>query len=376
MKKLLLIGAGHAHLHVLAALASEQIPDVQPTLVSSHPTQVYSGMLPGWMAGHYRLDSFAVPLAPLAAAAKTIFVPDTVERIDLVGRTAHTAGGETIPFDIASIDTGPTSDRDALPGLREHAISMRPLQGFIEAWQALPDRLAETARARGGDATLAVLGGGAGGVEIAFAAAFRARALKLPLKVTLVTGRDGLLPTFDESARERVARRLRADAIDIVATDAVAVRPDAVELSGGTVLPSDAVIAALGASAAKWPRESGLAVDPDGYITVDDMLRSTSHPYVFAAGDCASIVSHPRPKSGVYAVRAGPPLAANLKRVLCGEPLRPWRPQRRALYLISAGPNYAIGAYGGVSFEGEAIWRWKDRIDRRFVERYLTRYQR
>lgn len=387
MKRLLLIGAGHAHLHVLRALAARPPAEtaVHVTLVSPWPTQVYSGMLPGWVAGHYALEQFAIPVAPLAAAATVVFVTASVTGLDLDARLATTSEHESIGFDLVSIDIGPVLDSGAIAGLRDHALAIRPLNTFVDAWPVLWQRLATcrqqppASRPSAADAgqqppALAVVGGGAGGVELALSIAWRARALGVPLQSMLVTGRDGLLPALAASARERVARHLRSAGIALFGTDAVAFEPDCVRLAGGTRLATDGAIAATGAAAAAWPRASGLAVDPAGFIAVDPTLRSISHPFVFAAGDCASMVAHPRAKSGVYAVRAGPPLAANLARALAGTEPHAWRPQKCALYLLSSGPKRAIGSYGALSFEGDAVWRWKDSIDRRFVAQYLTRY--
>lgn len=376
MKRLLLVGAGHAHLHVLRALAVQPLPDTLVTLVSPWPAQIYSGMLPGWIAGHYELEQFAIPVAPLAAAADAVFVPSRVESIDLNARTSITADGESIPFDVVSLDIGPVLNEDAIPGLREYSYGIRPINAFVDRWPALWQRLVEIANAQHRTPAVAVIGGGAGGTELALSIAWRGRSQGRSLQTMLVTGRDGLMPSFGAGMRRRVAERLRAAGIATFATDAVAIEPDGVRLAGGTHLATDATVAATGAAAADWPGASGLAVDAGGFVTVDPTLRSTSHPFVFAAGDCATMVAYPRAKSGVYAVRAGPPLAANLARALDGGEPRPWRPQKVALYLLSAGPKRAIGSYGSLSFEGDAVWRWKDRIDRGFIAKYVTRYDR
>jgi selenide,water dikinase len=135
-------------------------------------------------------------------------------------------------------------------------------------------------------------------------------------------------------------------------------------------LPVDAALWATGAAPAAFLRETGLALDAGGFVEIDATLRSTSHPEVFAAGDVASMRGTPRPKSGVYAVRQGPPLARNLAAALAGGALAAYRPQREALALITTGERYAVATRGGLTLQGAWVWRWKDWIDRRFMARY------
>jgi selenide,water dikinase len=139
--------------------------------------------------------------------------------------------------------------------------------------------------------------------------------------------------------------------------------------SGGTI-PYDALIWVTQGAPQPWVLESGLATDDRGFIEVDETLRSTSHPFVFAAGDIAFMRHAPRPKSGVFAVRQGPYLSSNIRRTLRGEPLEKYTPQKQFLSLISTGDPNAIASRGRFAFEGAWVWKWKDRIDRAFMEKY------
>jgi pyridine nucleotide-disulfide oxidoreductase family protein len=367
--RLLLVGAGHAHLSVLRAFGRTPPPDAQILLVTPYPRQVYSGMLPGWIAGHYTLEQCVIPLAPLLRGTPINVVAAHVVQVDLATRTAFTDRGHRIEFDVASFDTGPTTDPEALRGLREHGMSVRPIEQFIARWQQLMAVFAASAQSHehGGEPpTVTVVGGGAGGLEIALAAAWRARSGPA-MRVQLVSGKPGVLPGFSARVREMAQARMRALDVRLIEDDAVELGPDTVLLADGGELQSNATVAATGTAAAAWPAQAGLAVDARGFIAVDETLRSTSHPFVFAAGDCASVVGHPRPKSGVYAVRAGPQLADNLRRLLGGQPLRRYVPQPRALYLLSGGSRHAIATWGPLSAQGGWAWRWKDHIDRRFM---------
>jgi selenide,water dikinase len=336
------------------------------TLVSPYERQVYSGMLPGWIAGHYRLEQCVIPLRPLALRAAVGYVQASVTGLDLAARTAQTDAGAALPFDLVSIDIGPAFDAATLPGATEQAVPLRPIEPFIVAWQRLHARLA----AAGGEVAAAVVGGGAGGVEIALAWAYRARREGLPLRLHLVCGRVGAVPTLPPAAAARLRAWLARSGVQVIEDDAAAVETGALRLGSGATVPTQGTLVATGAAAVAWPAAAGLAVDERGFIAVDRHLRSTSHPFVFAAGDCATMVGHPRPKSGVYAVRAGPPLAANLRRAAAAQRLRPYLPQQRALYLLATGPRHAIGVWGGLVFEGGWVWRCKDHIDRRFMAMY------
>ena len=377
MKRLLLVGAGHAHTGVLADLARAPLAGIEVTLVTPYPRQIYSGMLPGWIAGHYTLDQCAIPVAPLVARAGARAVIDRVTRLDLAVRRATTGGGSVLGFDWISIDSGAQPDLVPIAGADEHGIALRPIEQFIVAWQRLHVQFAVD-RIGAGPATmsrrpavLTVVGGGAAGAEVALAIAWRLATARVPMQLQLVAGRDGLLPLLPQRFRARVQRQLRRHGVHVIDADAIAIERDAIRLADGGALESSLTVVATGTAAADWPRAAGLAVDSRGFIGVRPTLQSLSHPFVFAAGDCASMIDFPRARSGVYAVRAAAPLAANLRRAIAGEPVRSYVPQTHALYLLSSGGKHAIGSWNGISVEGDWVWRWKDWIDRRFVARYV-----
>lgn len=368
MKRLVLLGGGHAHVHVLKSLHDAPIPDVAVTLVTPVARQVYSGMLPGWVAGHYGIDQCVIPLPPLCARAGVEFRQTAGQHIDLAKKLVRCADASEVAFDILSIDTGPVADLSMIPGAQQHGISVRPIEQFINSCTAVLKDV--TARKAGGrDAHLAFVGAGAAGVELALA--MQQAITRMPgkgrVQLTLVSAAN----TLPGSVGPRLARIMRARGLRVLPGQA-AKRIDAgrIELQSGEAITADHIIVSTGASAAPWLRESGLACDERGFLTLNPHLQSTSHPCVFAAGDCAGIAEHPRPKSGVYAVRAGPPLAENLRRALRGEALLPYVPQEKSLYLISTGDKYAIGSWGDWAWEGRWVWWWKDRIDRAFMRKY------
>ncbi len=366
-QRLLLLGGGHAHVHVLQALARAQLGEVETTLVTPYPRQIYSGMVPGWVAGHYAIEECAIALQPLAAAARVRFVDGAAVALDAASRSVRLADGSSMPYDLLSIDTGAVMARDRLPGARDHGVFVRPIEDFALRLESLTSAVAQ------GAAELVVIGGGAGGVELALALQHRfsmRRAALAPVRVTLVTGGSEPLAGYPSSVRRRIHRVLAGHGVVVVRTSCTALEAGAVVLGNGLRLPSDAVVIATGAEAPAWLVGSGLALDEHGFVLTGATLQSRSHADVFAVGDVATRADHPHPKSGVHAVRAGPPLAANLRRWLQGAELRSHVPQRRTLALISCGERSAIASWGGWSAEGRWVWRWKDRIDRAFVARF------
>ena len=368
LRQLVLLGGGHAHLGVLAELAQRPLPGWQVTLVTPFRRQIYSGMLPGWVAGHYRLGECAVALDALAGRAGALLHTSASTALDLQRNVLHCADGMQLPFDRISIDTGPVAALGDLPGAAEHALPVRPIEGFVAAWPGVVQHIA-SARQR---FALVVLGAGAAGVELALAIHHRAMVQGWShLHLTLVGGSAEPLDGVAPGAGRRVAKLLAQRGIQWVGNRRAA-RVDAGQLvfaDGGAPLLFDACLAVTGAAAPAWPAASGLDTDARGFIRVKRTLQSTSHPQVTAAGDIAAYADA-RPKSGVFAVRAGPVLAQNLRALCTGQPPADWTPQQRALYLVSTGNHRAIAAWGRWSWSGAWVWRWKERIDRGFVAKF------
>jgi len=372
-KDLVLIGGGHAHVAVLKRFGMEPVPGLRLTLITRDIDTPYSGMLPGLVAGHYGFDETHIDLGPLARFAGARLYHAKVEGLDLDRQLIHAPGRPPIAYDLLSINTGSTPNRVNIPGVDEFALAAKPIDIFLQRWQQLVARVL----AHDGDFNIVVVGGGAGGVELALSTQWRLQAElrtvgKDPsrLHYQLLTRGAGIMPTHSAGVRRRFERICRERGISVRTDSPVsAVAHDRVETADGRTLPADAVIWVTTASAPAWMRESGLAVDEDGFIQVNEHLRSVSHQQVFAAGDIASLPD-PRPKSGVFAVRQGKVLGRNLRAAATGRGLRPYRAQKRFLGLISTGDPYAVASYGNLSFESAWLWRVKDWIDRRFMTKF------
>jgi pyridine nucleotide-disulfide oxidoreductase family protein len=363
-RRLLLLGGGHAHVHVLDALARAPVAGLQATLVTPYARQMYSGMVPGLLAGHYTAADCAIPLQPLAAAAGVRWCEGRVVALDADAGRATLADGQVLQAELVSIDTGPEMPRDAIPGAAEHGLFVRPIEVFVQQIDAVFARAATRA------VRVAVIGGGAAGFELALALAHRLRSLGSGAgSVALISGG---MPLAGSPARVvRLARQaLAAQGVGLHEAACQAIAADHLRLDDGQRLQCDVPLLAIGAAAPGWLAGSGLALDQRGFIATGATLQSVSHAGIFAAGDVASRSDAPHPKSGVYAVRAGPPLAANLRAACFGRPLASYLPQKRTLYLLSCGERRAIASWGGWSAQGRWVWRWKDRIDRAFVARY------
>ena len=346
------------------------MPGVRVKLISKDAATPYSGMLPGLIAGHYSFDDAHIEMGPLCEFAGAEFCQAAVTGLDLSNRRIRCDGGLEIGFDLLSINTGSTPGVRGVPGATEFALPVKPIDRFLQGWEQIANRI-QAAPNRAW--RIAIVGGGAGGVEVALAVQYRLMSSAGGSRVEfhLVTDAAVILPTHNERVREKFTRILRERGVQVHLNHRVIeVKPDGLVCSPGETIACDAALWVTTASAPPWIGESGLQTDADGFVALNDCLQSFSHPFVFAAGDVAAVVNHPRPKSGVFAVRQGPPLTNNLRRALHGEALLPFHPQTPFLSLISTGDRYAVASRGDWALEGKWVWRWKNWIDRRWIRRY------
>lgn len=348
--KVVIAGAGHAALVALNALA--RLPAAADvTLVSPGPVARYSGMVPGWIEGVYAAADFAVPLAPFARRVGISFIDGEATGAD--AGSLNLADGRRVPFDVLVLNTGADSAR---PGAlaSPHVVAAKPFGALVAD---LPARL-RSARA------FAVVGAGVAGIEVALA--LRARRPDAP--VALIERGAVLLPEMHSRFVSRVRRRLAGCGVHLLlGAEVIDVGVDHVSLAGGATIPSDLTLALAGVRPPSWLAATPFAKASDGFVAVDDRLRSLSHPNVLAVGDIATRPDDPRPKAGVFSVRSGKPLAQAIRALSAGETPDDVTLQRRWLVLLSVGDRRAIATRNGMVAEGGWVWRWKDSIDRQFV---------
>jgi len=369
---LVLVGGGHSHVQVLTSLATDPVAGLRPCLVSRDVMTPYSGMLPGYVAGHYSWRDIHIDLAPLAVAAGARLVIAQVESLDLGERRIEPVGRPSIRYDFLSINSGSAPSLAQIIDADRFGISVKPINQFVPRWQALLQRLR---RLDGEPFRLAIVGGGAGGVELALAIRYRLEVVEKidAVEILLISAAERLLVGHNQGVLERMRRLMSDRRLDVhLSARVVAAREGALETDVDGTIQVDEVLWVTQASPQSWPSAAGLATDESGFILVNEALQSVSHPEVFAAGDIATMESNPRPKAGVFAVRQGPVLAENLKRAALGESLKPYRPQTEYLSLISTGGRHALASRGDFAAQGWWVWRWKDWIDRRFMSRFVV----
>ena len=356
LRDIVLLGGGHANVQVLRAFAMRPEPGLRLTVVAREPHSPYSGMLPGLVAGSYRWQDIHIDVARLAAVAGARFIAAEATGLDLEAARVALRGRPPLRYDVLAINTGGVpADAPAA----KFVTAVKPIGRFLPIW----DRI----KADPNIGRLAIVGGGPGGVELALAIVKS----EPRLRCVLLEAGPAPLPGLPARARARLLAALRGRGVEVACNARVQAAADGeLAAADGRRWPADHVLWATGVGAPRWLAVAGLATDPAGFATVSRNLQSTSHPAVFAAGDMASVVGAQRPKSGVYAVRQGPVLAENLRRFALGQPLRRYRPQRRALAIVGLADGRAVAARGGWQLAGTAVWRWKRWLDARFMRRF------
>jgi NADH dehydrogenase FAD-containing subunit len=334
-------------------------------LVTPFQRPLYSAMVPGWVAGHHSAQQCTMPLLPLTQAARVPLLEASAVALDTNARTVQLSNGQQAEYDVLSIDTGSVTERDVIPGAREHGLFVRPLEHFVQLF----DRVVALAQERVLD--VVVVGSDAAALELAMALQYR---LGAQARVALVLGNGALLPGYPARVVERATAQLKRWRITLLPGRCEEISAGQLRLSSGARVACDVPVLAIDGQAPAWLQGSGLALDERGLVNTTETLQSSSHTHVFAVGDVASRVDVQHPRRAGCARGTGPTLALNLRALLAGQPLATHRSPSRSLSLLACGDKHAIASWGDWSAQGRWVGWWKDHIDRAFVDKYVRQY--
>jgi selenide,water dikinase len=369
--KIILIGGGHSHAIALKLWGKKPISGVQLTLISDTKKTPYSGMLPGHIAGFYTFKESHIDLVSLAKFAKVEFYLARVIGLNLGTNQVICADGTSLNFDILSIDIGSSPDPSQIKGANQYATPAKPVPKLLKTWNKI---LATAANYSQKQLNISIVGGGAGGVELALNMHSRLANI-FPNKnfnIHIFQRSQQLLPNHNHWVQRKIKEILKAKNIQVYLESNVSeILANQVICESSLKVASDYTFLVTQASAPEWIKNSGLSTDKRGFVLTENTLQSVSHPHIFATGDIATIKNYPRPKAGVFAVRQGKPLWRNLQRMLRDKPLQPYIPQKKYLSLIGTGDKKAIASWSNFGCQSSLLWLWKDYIDRQFIS-YLT----
>ncbi len=364
MAHILLLGAGHVHLHVIRSCAQLRATGHTVTVIAPEVFW-YSGLASGVVAGDYPPELDRIDVETFGKRAGVTYLRTTATAIDAEAKTVTTADGQTVSYDVCSLNVGSTSDPSRLRGQHPHLYRVKPVRLLFDLCSRLEERIAG-----GGKANLVVIGAGVTGTELACCFHHRMTRGGGRGDVTLI-GRSGVTPELPPRARKALRRHLDRQGIALHESGVDRLDTDSVHLVDGTHLPADAVVLATGPRAPAFLAASGLECnDADGAVVVDHNLQVANAPGVFAAGDCLHFAPRPLAKIGVFAVREAPILIHNLLAFLAGDPLQIFTPQDVFLSILNLGNRHALAYRGNLAWSGRSAWWLKDRIDRRWLELY------
>ena len=361
-KDLVLVGGGHSHVIVIRNFGMHPSNDHQVTLISAGADSTYSGMLPGLIAGHYDYGEAHIDLTRLCQWAGVRFIKAEVIGLDSERKQLRLAGRAKVSYDIVSFDVGAEPDLISVDGASDFAIPVKPITKIWQRWTELQEMSLNLER-------IAVVGGGAGSVEIILAMVESLSAEDI--RFDLYCGSSRLLPEYSRPLGASMLKTLRCKGVTVHLDAWVdRVREGSLVLKSGERHNFDEVFWCTAAAPTPWLANSGLSLDSHGFLATKDTLQSLNDEHVFAVGDCASQIYQPRPKAGIFAVRQGPVLARNLRAKLAGKSLHSYKPQKRFLSILSLGSQTAVAYWGRLFLSAKWVWSWKNLIDKRFMRSF------
>ncbi len=369
-QRLVLIGGGHSQAIALKQWGLNPLSGVDLTLVSDVEQTPYSGMLPGHVAGFYSYEETHIDLRSLAQYAGAKLICDRAIGLDTQSNKIICEDHQ-LEYDYLSLDIGSTPQALTVPGVSKYAIPAKPVPAFLNAWDKLKQSAAANPRK---PLSIAIIGGGAGGVELALNMQTGLKEILLDqnaLEIHLIHRGKQLLSGHNDWVSNKLTKILRQRIKLHLQQEVTEVLSDRVICQSGLEIECNYIFWVTQAAAPKWIRESQLKTDDRGFILVADTLQSVSQPNIFAAGDIATMTNYARPKAGVFAVRQGQPLFENWQNILTGQPLQDYTPQDKYLALIGTGDKKAIASWSSFGWRSTLLWWLKDYIDRKFMHQFV-----
>jgi selenide,water dikinase len=362
---LVFLGGGHTQVAAVKSFAMKPIHGLRLTIVTSNIRTPYSGMLPGYVEGIWSDEDIHINLAYLAQISNARLIVADCVGINAEARQLLFADRPPLHFDLLSVNIGAQPDLEAIDGAVGNVVPVKPISGFLDRFKRFDKA--------GAPGRVAIIGGGAAGCELALALNRYWQTNGTSALVSLYSRAATLLPGLAPRAGRLMLKALQDAGIDVrCGVEVSKIKPKQLYFANGGSEPFDGAFLTSAVRPPSWLVNSGMELDKDGFIKVDSTLQSSSHPYIFAAGDIATLHESPRPKAGVFAVRAGPVMAKNLRRFLLGQPLIKWRAQKNYLALIGTADGGAIACRGNFAVRSIIALRLKHWIDRRFMQKYQT----
>ncbi len=368
-KHICLIGGGHSHIIAIKQLGMRPLPpNINISLICNDQFILYSGMLPGVISGHYRPEDCYIDIKKLCNQAKITFIQSEVEQIDHLSKQIYCNQQAHLSYDLLSINIGSQPMLYNIKAATRYGCPIKPLKQFLQSWL----KWLQAAQSTDEPKHIVVVGGGAGSIEILLAIHFRLSHTNLPhVNFSLICAHPSILSSYNQRTKLYFDDYLNKLGITVIRGKRVtAINQHQLVIDNDMTLNYDFVVWATHAGAQPWIAKSGLECDHNGFILVDEYLRSVSHTDVFAVGDCANFIHTPIPKNGVYAIRQGPILAKNLIATSCSRSLLAFKPQKHSLSLLTTGDRHAVASWGSLHAHGNWIWLWKKYIDRTFIAQF------
>ncbi|WP_017293241.1 FAD-dependent oxidoreductase [Geminocystis herdmanii] len=370
MLNLVLVGGGHSHSIVLKLWSKKKVSGVKVTLISNVKNTPYSGMLPEYISGFYSYEDSHINLVKLAEVAGIELIIDEVINIDADKKIVSCQSGLKISFDVLSLDIGSRPEKSQIKGANLYGIPIKPIPLFLEKWHKIIDLADNKPHDK---MILTIIGGGAGGVELALNIHHKLTKILSAenLTINLIHRGKRIISNHSLSMSKKLTKILEQNQVNIYLNEEVkSIDSQKITLFSGKNIDSDYNFLVTQACAPNWLKNSSIETDTQGFIMVKNTLQSVNYPYIFASGDIANIRDYPCPKAGVFAVKQGMPLYQNLCNFLTKKSLTLYYPQKNYLNIIGTGNKNAVASWGNICVQSPLIWYWKQYLDNNFMKQF------